>query len=104
MNHAERFIFLPRPALSPLLKSGQGRTVTEKAIIVTSGKRGFLKARIDIFSGHPVRAAERPPGKLSEREARVFSRQRSEQLQGRKKILSAEGFLFPAMRIPIFRI
>jgi hypothetical protein len=29
-------------------------------------------------------AAERPPGKLSEREARVFSRQRSEDVHGRK--------------------
>jgi hypothetical protein len=104
MDHAERFIFPPRPVLSPLLNRDRTGAVTEKIIIVTSGKRGFPKARIDIFSGYPVRAAERPPGKLSEREARVFSRQRSEQLQGRKNILSAEGFLFPAMRIPIFRI
>jgi hypothetical protein len=53
------------------------------------------EARIDIFPGHPAPAAERQPGKLSERIARVFSRQRSEEVQGRKKILSAKREFFP---------
>lgn len=48
------------------------------------------EARIDLFPGHPAPAAQHPPGKLSEREARVFPWQRSEEAQGRKKILSAE--------------
>ena len=42
------------------------------------------EARIGDFSGSLAPAAERPPGKLFEREARVFSRPRSEEVQGRK--------------------
>ncbi len=43
---------------------------------------------LEIFPGTVPLQAERPPGKLSEREARVSSRQRSGGAHGRKKILS----------------
>ncbi|MCE5262215.1 MAG: hypothetical protein LLG97_01635 [Deltaproteobacteria bacterium] len=46
--------------------------------------KGLREGCIEDFSGSHAAAAKRPPGKLSEREARVFSRQRSEDVQGRK--------------------
>jgi hypothetical protein len=45
--------------------------------------------RIEDFSGAPVRTVERPAGRVFERRKReLATRQWSEQLQGRKKILS----------------
>lgn len=46
--------------------------------------------RIEDFYGHPALEAERPPGQLFERGARVLAGQWSERLQGRKKILSTD--------------
>jgi hypothetical protein len=49
---------------------------------------GFRKGRFGDFSGHHDTAAERPPENCLSALARVFSRQRSEDDHGRKKILS----------------
>jgi len=47
-------------------------------------KIGSLKARIGDFSGRPASAEQRRQRRLFEREARVSSLQRSEEVQGRK--------------------
>jgi hypothetical protein len=54
-----------------------------------------LKRDWEIFSGYPAPAVERQQRQLSERcKARVLPLQRSEEVQGRKKILSAKGTIF----------
>jgi hypothetical protein len=66
-----------------------------------NGKICSLKRDLEIFSGHPAPAAERPQRQLSERlEARVLPLQRSEEVQGRKKILSAKGTIFRDSKAP----
>jgi hypothetical protein len=50
------------------------------------GKGVFTEGAIGDFFGYRAAAAERPPGKLSERESASFSRQLSEDVRGRKKI------------------
>src|SRR4030042_1409497 len=75
---------------------------TARKIRPAPSRRSFLnleimsrKRALEIFSRHPAPAAERPPGKLSERlQAQVFSRQRSEEVQGRKNVPRAEGSRF----------
>ena len=61
-------------------------------------------ARFEDFSGEggSAAAAERPPGKLSERRVapRVLSRQRSEDVQGRKRFMSASEAGLPKQTEP----
>ena len=65
---------------------------------LAQGEIDSLKRDSEIFSGHPAPAAKRPQRQLSERrQARVLPLQRSEEVQGRKKILSAKGTIFPAL-------
>jgi len=58
---------------------------------------GVRKWRIGDFFGYHATAAERPPEKLFEREARVFFRQRSEDVHGRKKIRASSETPSPAL-------
>ncbi|MDA8126560.1 MAG: hypothetical protein M0009_15410 [Deltaproteobacteria bacterium] len=56
----------------------------------------FPEARLGYFFGVPCPRSEAAATAMSERlQARVLPLQRSEEVQGRKKILSAEGTIFP---------